>query len=111
MAAGETRTRQRSAAALSASPPPSRQPPLQHTTAALLDGGATDDGTAYRVMEVVEGTAIDDHWDVHSVSTSQRLELFLPVGAPVQYAHQHLVIHGDLKPSNIQVTPDGVPKL
>jgi eukaryotic-like serine/threonine-protein kinase len=79
--------------------------------ARLLDGGTTDEGTPYLVMELVEGTPIDAHCDVHSLSISQRLELFRSVCGAVHYAHQHLVIHRDLKPANILVTPGGVPKL
>ncbi len=85
---------------------------LDHPNIArLLDGGTTDDGVPYLVMELVEGTPIDAHCEIHSLSITRRLELFLPVCAAVQYAHQHLVIHRDLKPSNILVSPEGVPKL
>jgi non-specific serine/threonine protein kinase/serine/threonine-protein kinase len=85
---------------------------LDHPNIArLLDGGTTDDGIPYLVMELVEGTPIDAHCEIHSLSITRRLELFLPVCAAVQYAHQHLVIHRDLKPSNILVSQDGVPKL
>ena len=85
---------------------------LDHPNIArLLDGGTTDDGIPYLVMELVEGTPIDAHCKIHSLSITRRLELFLPVCAAVHYAHQHLVIHRDLKPSNILVSPEGVPKL
>jgi non-specific serine/threonine protein kinase/serine/threonine-protein kinase len=85
---------------------------LDHPNIArLLDGGTTDDGLPYLVMELVEGTPIDAHCEIHSLSIIQRLELFVPVCAAVHYAHQHLVIHRDLKPSNILVSPEGVPKL
>src|SRR5579883_1883741 len=85
---------------------------LDHPNIArLLDGGATDDGIPYIVMELVEGTPIDAHCDQHSLNIARRLELFRSVCSAVHYAHQHLVIHRDLKPGNILVTPDGVPKL
>ena len=85
---------------------------LDHPNIArLLDGATTDDGIPYLVMELVEGTPIDAHCTIRALSIQQRLELFLPVCAAVHYAHQHLVIHRDLKPGNILVTPDDVPKL
>lgn len=85
---------------------------LDHPNIArLYDGGTTEDGVPYLVMELVEGTPIDQYCDEHDLSTNRRLELFLQVCAAVQYAHQHLVIHRDIKPSNILVAADGVPKL
>jgi eukaryotic-like serine/threonine-protein kinase len=79
--------------------------------ASLLDGGTTDDGIPYLVMELVEGIPIDDYCDSRKLNVTSRLELFRQVCAAVQYAHQRLVIHRDLKPSNILVTPEGSPKL
>ncbi len=85
---------------------------LDHPNIArLLDGGTTDDGIPYLVMELVDGVPIDQYCETHELSIAQRLELFQPVCAAVHYAHQHLVIHRDLKPSNILVTPEGTPKL
>lgn len=85
---------------------------LEHPNIArLLDGGTTDEGVPYLVMEYVEGTPIDDYCDAHKLSITKRLELFLPVCSAVQYAHQNLVVHRDLKPNNILVTADGTPKL
>ncbi|MGC9969463.1 MAG: protein kinase [Bryobacteraceae bacterium] len=78
---------------------------------ALLDGGATEDGMPYLVMEYIEGTPIDEYCVAHSLDLTARLRLFLRVCAPVEYAHQHLIVHCDLKPSNILVTADGTPKL
>ncbi len=85
---------------------------LDHPNIArLLDGGTTDDGLPFFVMEYVEGVSINDYADAHKLSTLQRLQLFRTVCAAVTYAHQNLVIHRDLKPSNILVTADGTPKL
>src|SRR6185436_14360562 len=79
--------------------------------AALFDGGTTDDGLPYFVMEHVRGLPIDRYADQHRLSTPERLELFLSVLDAVQHAHEHHVVHRDLKPSNVLVTPDGHPKL
>ncbi len=85
---------------------------LDHPNIArLLDGGTTDDGVPYLVMELVEGMRIDTYCEKHRLTIPERLQLFRQVCSAVQYAHQHLVIHRDLKPSNILVTEDGVPKL
>jgi serine/threonine protein kinase len=62
-------------------------------------------------MEYVEGFPIDHFCDEHRLSITQRLHLFRTVCAAVQSAHQNLVVHRDLKPGNILVTPDGSPKL
>lgn len=91
----------------------------RHTLAALehpnivrlLDGGTTEDGIPYLVMDYVEGQPIDEFCREHSLSTAERLDLFLPLCAAVHYAHQNLVVHRDLKPVNVVVTPAGVPKL
>jgi len=77
----------------------------------LLDGGNTDEGLPYLVMDYVQGTPIDDYSDAHKLSIEERVRLFCRVCAAVHYAHQHQIIHRDLKPSNIFVTPDGTPKL
>src|SRR3989475_10762047 len=77
----------------------------------LLDGGSTEQGLPYLVMEYIEGTPIDQHCDSHRLSISERLRLFRTVCAAVHYAHQNLVIHRDLKPNNIVVTADGTPNL
>jgi eukaryotic-like serine/threonine-protein kinase len=77
----------------------------------LLDGGSTEDGLPYLVMDYVEGTPINQYCDSHRLSTTERLELFRAVCAAVQYAHQRLVIHRDLKPANILVTAEGTVKL
>jgi serine/threonine protein kinase len=78
--------------------------------AKLLDGGSTTAGP-YLVMEYVEGKAIDAYCDDAQLTVMERLELFRKVCDAVHFAHQNLVVHRDLKPGNILVTPDGVPKL
>lgn len=79
--------------------------------ARLLDGGSTEGGLPYFVMEYVEGKPIDQYCDENKLSITHRLELFQQVCAAVAYAHRNLVIHRDIKPSNILVTSGGVPKL
>jgi serine/threonine protein kinase len=79
--------------------------------AALLDGGTTEDGLPYFVMEYVEGKPIDRYCDERRLSLEQKLELFMRVCEAVQHAHRNLVVHRDLKPGNILVTSEGVPKL
>ena len=79
--------------------------------AKLLDGGATEDGTPYFVMEYVEGTPIDQFCVGRSLSVDARCELFGKVCEAVAYAHRNLIVHRDLKPSNILVNPDGQPVL
>jgi serine/threonine protein kinase len=85
---------------------------LDHPNIAhLLDGGALPDGSAYLVMEYIDGEAIDVFCDLHCLDINARLKLFQTVCAAVHYAHQNLIVHRDLKPSNILVTGTGVPKL
>jgi serine/threonine protein kinase/tetratricopeptide (TPR) repeat protein len=72
--------------------------------AQVLDGGATETGRPYFVMELVRGVPITDYADTHKLTTRERLDLFLDVCAAVQHAHQKGVIHRDLKPSNVMVT-------
>ncbi len=79
--------------------------------ARLLDGGSTEDGLPYLVMEYIEGLPIIEYCDQHRASISQRLELFNKVCQAVSYAHQNLVVHRDIKPNNIIVANDGTPKL
>jgi eukaryotic-like serine/threonine-protein kinase len=85
---------------------------LEHPNIArLLDGGTTDAGLPYVVMELVDGLPIDENCDSQKLSIEERLRTFRTVCLAVQYAHQHMVIHRDLKPGNILVTADGIPKL
>lgn len=85
---------------------------LDHLNIArLLDGGVTEEGLPYFVMEYIEGAPIDVYCDTHKLNTIARLELFRTVCAAVHYAHQNLIVHRDLKPSNILVNAEGAVKL
>jgi eukaryotic-like serine/threonine-protein kinase len=77
----------------------------------LLDGGSSEDGSPYLVMEYVEGLPIDRYCDFNQLSIDARLRLFCEVCSAVQYAHEKLVIHRDLKPGNILIAKGGVPRL
>jgi serine/threonine protein kinase/tetratricopeptide (TPR) repeat protein len=77
----------------------------------LLGGGTTEDDSPYFVMEYIEGQPLYDYADVHHLNVKDRLRLFQQVCDAVQYAHQKLVIHRDIKPGNILVSATGVPKL
>lgn len=85
---------------------------LEHPhIARLIDGGTSEDGLPYFVMEYVQGKLLNTYCETHGLTTNERLQLFRTVCAAVTYAHQHLVIHRDLKPSNILVTSEGEVKL
>ncbi len=85
---------------------------LDHPNIArLLDGGTTEDGLPYLVMEYVEGQPIHRYCDEHKLSVNERLKLFGSVCAAVAYAHRNRVVHRDIKPGNILVTASGTPKL
>jgi serine/threonine protein kinase/tetratricopeptide (TPR) repeat protein len=77
----------------------------------LLDGGTTEDGLTYFVMEYIQGQPLTKYCDSRQLSITDRLKLFRKICDPVSYAHQNLIVHRDLKPDNILVTADGVPKL
>ena len=85
---------------------------LEHPNIArLFDGGTSDDGLPYFVMEYVDGLPIDRYADVHRLTTPERLRLCLGVFDAVQHAHERAIVHRDLKPSNVLVTAAGHPKL
>ena len=85
---------------------------LQHPNIAkLFDGGKTDDGLLYIVMEYIDGSTITDYCDKNKLSINERLKLITIVGGAVQYAHQNLIVHRDIKPGNILVNKSGQPKL
>jgi len=85
---------------------------LEHPgIARLIDGGTTEDGRPYFVMEHIDGRRIDDYCTAKGLSTRERLLIFLRVCDAVHHAHQNLLIHRDLKPDNVLVTEAGEPKL
>ena len=79
--------------------------------AGLLDGGTTDDGLPYFVMEFIEGQPLYTYCDAQQLSVAERLKLFRSICDAVHYAHQKQVVHRDIKPSNVLVTSQGVAKL
>ncbi|MBL8986326.1 MAG: serine/threonine protein kinase [Gemmatimonadetes bacterium] len=85
---------------------------LTHPNIAVLhDGGVTPDGRPYFVMELIDGLPITTWADQRQLGVADRLRLFLQVAKAVEYAHQSLVIHRDLKPGNILVNGEGTVKL
>jgi serine/threonine protein kinase len=85
---------------------------LDHPNIArLIDGGSTPEGLPYLAMEYVAGTPIDQFCESRANTITDRLKLFRDVCAAVQYAHQNLVVHRDIKTGNILVTEAGVVKL
>lgn len=79
--------------------------------ARLIDGGATDEGLAYLVMEWVSGEDLDRFIQRANPDFSLRLDLFEQIAEAVAHAHQRRVVHGDLKPANIRVTESGTARL
>jgi serine/threonine protein kinase/tetratricopeptide (TPR) repeat protein len=77
----------------------------------LLDGGTTDDGIPYLVMEYIDGLWITRYAAEHKLSVEDRVRLCLPVCTAVAYAHRNFVVHRDLKPANILIDANGAPKL
>ena len=85
---------------------------LQHPNICrLLDGGTTDSGLPYIVMEFIEGRWLTQFVRERELDVRARLRLFLDVCSAVDYAHRHFIVHRDLKPGNILVDADGIPKL
>src|SRR6187455_2282332 len=72
--------------------------------ARVFDGGATEAGRPYFVMELVNGVPITKYCDDNHLTPRERLELFVPVCQAIQHAHQKGIIHRDIKPSNVMVT-------
>ena len=78
--------------------------------ARVLDAGSTDQGQPYFVMELIRGVPITEYSDAHTLTVSERLELFIDVCKAIQHAHPKGIIHRDIKPSNVFVTEhDGNP--
>src|SRR5579871_2005161 len=85
---------------------------LDHPNIArLLDGGVTDQGVPYLVMEYIDGMPLDRYCRTHSLPLEKRLRMLRSVCSAGEYAHNNLVVHRDLKPANILVAADGIPKL
>ena len=85
---------------------------LDHPNIAkLLDGGVTEAGLPYLVMEYVEGTPLHEYCNEECLTVDQRLELFRTICRATQHAHANAIIHRDLKPSNILVRADGTVKI
>lgn len=85
---------------------------LQHPLIArFLDAGADAEGRPYAVMEFVDGTAITEHAVQRQLGLEARLELFLQVAQALSYAHRQLVVHRDIKASNVLVDREGRPRL
>ncbi len=79
--------------------------------ARLLDGGVSNEGELYLAMEYIDGVSMTRFCEERGLSIAERLKLFRKVCEAVQYAHQNLVVHRDLKPDNILVVEDGTPRL
>ncbi len=85
---------------------------LEHPNIAhLLDGGITNEGTSFFAMEFVKGQPLDEFCNKRNLPINERLRIFLQICAAVSFAHSRLVIHRDLKPTNILVTENGTIKL
>ncbi len=85
---------------------------LDHVNIArLLDGGTTDEGLPFFVMEFIEGQPLYGYCDTQRLTIPERLRLFQQICEAVHYAHEKRVIHRDIKPSNIHVSSEGIPKL
>jgi len=85
---------------------------LDHPNIArLLDAGTTDDGLPYFIMDYIVGAPVTRFAVARKLSTRQRLELFLKICAAVEFAHRNMVVHRDIKASNILANAEGEPKL
>jgi serine/threonine protein kinase len=85
---------------------------LEHPyIARVLDGGSTENGLPYLVMEYVDGQPVTTHSNQRGLGLRERLQLFEKICEAVEHAHRNLIVHRDLKPSNIQVDKQGHPRL
>src|SRR3954464_4379012 len=77
--------------------------------AKVFDGGATENGRPYFVMELVKGVPITEYCETNNIGTEERLKLFIQICQAIQHAHQKGIIHRDIKPSNILISiQDGI---
>ncbi|TVQ38562.1 MAG: hypothetical protein EA370_05625 [Wenzhouxiangella sp.] len=85
---------------------------LEHPNIArLIDGGISESGLSYLVMELVDGVPISDYCERHKLDQHARVALLVQVLEAVQFAHRHLIVHCDIKPANVLVSADGQVKL
>jgi len=85
---------------------------LKHPNIAQLhDGGETEDGAPYFIMEYVDGAPLYDYLRTHEADLAERLRIFTEVCSAIAYAHRNLVIHRDLSPANVLISRDGAAKL
>src|SRR5690606_3876704 len=85
---------------------------LNHANIArLLDAGETEEHQPYLVMEYIHGEPVDQYCDQQQLDLRARLELFFQICQAVTYAHQNPIVHRAIKPANLLVTPEGLPKL
>ncbi|MDH3223772.1 MAG: serine/threonine protein kinase, partial [Gemmatimonadota bacterium] len=85
---------------------------LEHPNVArLYEAGIDEHGAPFFVMEYVDGLAIDDYADQRALTLDERVRLVRQLADALAYAHRNLIVHRDVKPSNILVTPEGVVKL
>jgi serine/threonine protein kinase len=85
---------------------------LEHPyIARLLDGGLSEDGVPYIVMEYVGGIPVDRYRREQALGVRETVQLYVKICDAVEYAHAHGIVHRDIKPGNLIVTPDGTPKL
>ncbi|MEL7023034.1 MAG: serine/threonine-protein kinase [Pseudomonadota bacterium] len=79
--------------------------------ARIVDGGTTDEGRPYLVMELVDGAPIDQFVQTHNLDVAARVRLLIPVCAAVVHAHQQFILHRDIKVDNVLVDESGQPRL
>ncbi len=85
---------------------------LEHPNIArLYDGGTSEEGLPYLVMELIDGSPIDRYCDRQRLTVARRLRLFQALCSGVDHAHRNLLVHRDIKPTNVLVTANGTPKL
>jgi len=77
----------------------------------MVDAGVSESGEPYLAMEYVDGVHLDSYCNERNLGVTERLNLFLHVCDSVAFAHRNLIVHLDLKPSNVLVTSDGMVKL